>query len=212
MNIKARLLAAGREILAAGLVAGTWGNLSVRDPDQDGFWITPSGMDYRLLQEQDLVLLTYQGEVKEGFRKPSSEYLLHSTIYNKRPDVQGIVHTHSVYATAHAVARISIPGIVEDLVQIAGGSVDTALYKLLGTQELAYAAVAGLGEKNAVLLANHGLVGVGKSLEEALKVCHVVEKAAQIHTFSRLLGNPVVLSDEDIQTMRTGYLHSYGQR
>lgn len=89
---------------------------------------------------------------------------------------------------------------------------EVAEYYLPGTTQLAQAAVCALGEKNAVLLANHGLVGVGYSLEEALKVCQVVEKGAQIHVMSRLLGTPVLLSQDDINHMRNAYQNSYGQR
>lgn len=206
------LLAIGKQLVSSGLVEGTWGNISIWDAEKNGFWLTPSGMDYLTLGEDDLVLLDGSGAVISGRRKPSSEYLLHQEIYRQRPDVQGIVHTHSVYATAHAVARTCIPGIVEDLVQIVGGSVEVADYAAPGTQDLAKAAVAALGGKDAVLLANHGLVGVGRTVEEALKVCQVVEKSAQIHVMARSIGRPVVLSEDEIDQMRQAYLQHYGQR
>ncbi|MDA8229171.1 MAG: class II aldolase/adducin family protein [Desulfitobacterium hafniense] len=210
--LRERLLAVGRELYSSGMIAGTWGNISVWDDVKNAFWITPSGMDYLTLVPEDLVLIDITGQTKEGFRKPSSEFLMHLDIYRARSDVKGIVHTHSVYATAHAVANKCIPPIVEDMAQIVGGSVETASYELPGTEELALAVVVGLGEKNAVLLANHGLVGVGRNLEEAFKVCQVVEKGAQIHLMSYLLGTPVLLSDEDVRKMRSDYLNKYGQR
>ena len=211
MTIEKMLLDVGRQLVTSGLVAGTWGNISGWDEERDGFWITPSGMDYLTLQEADLVLLAKTGEKLSGIRKPSSEYLLHQAIYQSRPEVLGIVHTHSVYATAHAVARTAIPGIVEDMAQIVGGSVDVAEYAAPGTDQLAEAAVAALAGKDAVLLANHGLVGVGRTVAEALRVCQVVEKSAQIHVMSRLIGTPLVLSDNEINQMREGYLKYYGQ-
>lgn len=209
--LKKKVLEVGREIIQSGLVAGTWGNISVWDSLRKGYWITPTGMDYLSLSEEDLVLLSLENKVLEGKRKPSSEYLLHTAIYQSRPDIQGIVHTHSAYATAHSVAHVTLPGLVEDLVMIAGGEVEVAEYHLPGTVELAQAAVCALRDKNAVFLANHGLVGVGNSLDEALKVCQVVEKSAQIHIMSRLLGTPVLLSQDDIDNMRNAYLNSYGQ-
>ncbi|GAB6173659.1 class II aldolase/adducin family protein [Paradesulfitobacterium aromaticivorans] len=212
MSLKQDLLKAGRKILASGMVAGTWGNLSAWDQEREGFWITPSGMDYLTLTEDDLVLLNREGQVLSGTRKPSSEYMLHAHIYEQRPDVKGIIHTHSVYATAHAVTRTEIPAVVEDLAQIVGGAVATASYESPGTRELGIAAVRALGNKSAVLLANHGLVGVGPNLTEALKVCQIVEKAAQINLLARLIGTPVSLDQEDIAKMRYSYLHSYGQR
>lgn len=211
-SIRESLLRLGREMLASGAVAGTWGNLSAWDETRGGFWVTPSGMDYRVLTEDDLVLLDLDEKVLEGLRRPSSEAVLHAEVYKARLDVKGIVHTHSVYATAHAAARTSIPAIVEDLVQIVGGEVETTPYALPGSQELALTVAQGLRTRNAVLLANHGLVGVGSSLEEAWKVCQVVEKGAMIHAWSKMLGGPVLLSDEDVETMRQEYLQHYGQR
>ncbi|ACL21780.1 class II aldolase/adducin family protein [Desulfitobacterium hafniense DCB-2] len=210
--LKEKILEIGQKIAQSGMVAGTWGNISAWDSDRNGYWITPSGMDYFSLKEEDLVLLSMDNTVLEGKRKPSSELLLHGQIYKQRPDVKGIVHTHSPFATAHAVSRLPLPGIVEDLVMIAGGQVAVARYELPGTLELALSAVQALEDKNAVFLANHGLVGVGFSLAEAFKVCQVVEKSAQIHIMSRLLGKPAALSPEDIQIMRRAYQESYGQR
>ncbi len=209
--LKTKLLEVGRKIIQSGLVAGTWGNISAWDSSRKGYWITPSGMDYLSLSEEDLVLLSLDTKVLEGERKPSSEFLLHAAIYQSRPDIQAIVHTHSAYATAHSVSRVVLPGLVEDLVMIVGGEVEVAEYYLAGTAKLAQAAVDALQDKNAVFLANHGLVGVGHSLDEALKVCQVVEKSAQIHVMSRLLGTPVILSEDDINYMRNAYLNNYGQ-
>jgi len=211
-RLQEQILAIGRELVQSGLVAGTWGNLSAWDEEKGGFWITPSGMDYLTLTAADLVLLNLDGAVLEGCRKPSSEHMLHRAIYSGRPDVKAIVHTHSIYATAHAVCRTALPGIVEDLVQSVGGSVEVASYASPGSAALAQAALAALGERSAVLLANHGLVGVGPSLPEALKVCQVVEKSAHIYAVARQLGQPVVLSSEEIRAMRQVYLEHYGQR
>lgn len=210
--LKAKILEVGRKIIQSGLVAGTWGNISAWDSTRNGYWITPSGMDYLALSEEDLVLLSLDAKVLEGERRPSSEFLLHGAIYQSRPDIQAIVHTHSPFATAHSVSRAVLPGLVEDLVMIVGGEVEVAEYHLPGTAQLAQAAVDALHDKNAVFLANHGMVGVGYNLDEALKVCQVVEKSAQIHVMSRLLGTPVLLSQEDINQMRNAYLNNYGQR
>jgi L-fuculose-phosphate aldolase len=210
--LRRKIIEVGQQIIQSGLVAGTWGNISCWDHSRKGYWITPSGMDYLSLKEEDIVLLDLENNVLEGKRKPSSEYLLHTAVYRSRQDIQGIVHTHSVFATAHAVARVPLPGLVEDCIMITGGEVKVAEYYLPGTEKLAQAAVKALGDKNAVFLANHGLVGAGRSLEEALKVCQVVEKSAQIHTMSRLLGTPVLLSEEEMNLMRGNYLTHYGQK
>ena len=191
------------------LVLGTWGNVSVRD-GRANMIITPSGMAYDMLGSDDLVRLTLDGVTVDGRWKPSSEWRLHAAIYQARSDVQAIVHTHSVYATAFAVARVPVPAVVEDLVQVAGGSVDVAKYSLPGTAELAENAIRALGDKSAVLLASHGLVGTAGTLTEALKVCQIVEKTAQAALLARLLGPVNELSDEDIRAMRSFYLTSYG--
>lgn len=210
--LRAKIIEIGKEMIQTGLVAGTWGNISAWDDSRAGFWITPSGMNYLTLKEEDLVLMNLQGKILEGQRKPSSEEHLHRAVYAERQDVKGIVHTHSIYATAHAVARVSLPALVEDFAMIAGGEVSVADYYPAGTGALAEAAVRSLADNNAVFLANHGLVGVGRSVDEALKVCQIVEKSAQIHIMSRLLGNPFPLSDEDKRVLRADYLYQYGQR
>ncbi|CAA7602719.1 Class II Aldolase and Adducin N-terminal domain protein [Acididesulfobacillus acetoxydans] len=211
MNLGQRVLRIGRELVISGAVAGTWGNVSAWDEEKEGFWITPSGMDYLSLQEEDLVLLNIRGEIREGSRRPSSELPLHLEIYRQRPDVKGVIHTHSVHASAHAAVRLAIPPLVEDLAMIVGGEVPVSAYQPPGSRELALAAVKALGSGNAVLLPNHGLVGVGTSPEEAWKVCRVCEKGAQIHVFSRLLGQPVLFSDEEVRRMREAYVGDYGQ-
>lgn len=209
--VRKKIIEIGRILINSGLVAGTWGNISALDEEYKGYWITPSGMDYLTLQEDDLVLLDLENKILKGKRKPSSEYLLHREVYRARSDVKGIVHTHSPYATAHAVSRLPLPAIVEDLAMLVGGNVEVADYYPAGTQELAQGAVEKLERRNAVLLANHGLVGVGKSLEEALKVCQVVEKGAQIHIMSRVLGNTSLLDEQDVADMAEIYRSKYGQ-
>lgn len=211
-ELQDKILSIGREMSRAGLVAGTWGNISAWDDELEGFWITPSGMEYMTMKTGDLVLLDAEGKVRHGERKPSSEYILHKVIYQNRTDVKAIVHTHSAYATAHAAARVPLPALVEDIAQVAGSPICVAVYHTPGSRELAAAAVSALGDRNAVLLANHGLVGVGADLDEALKVCNVVEKGAQIHVMSKLLGGPVFLDDKDVRQMRTNYLNYYGQK
>ncbi|MDW7651550.1 MAG: class II aldolase/adducin family protein [Bacillota bacterium] len=208
-SLREKMLAVISDMCRDNLVLGTWGNVSVRDGD-NSMLITPSGMNYEQLEPADLVRLSLDGGTAQGRWKPSSEWRLHAAIYRGRQDISAIVHTHSVYATAFAVARMPIPAVVEDLVQVAGGSVDVADYTLPGTDELAENALLALGNKSAVLLASHGLVGAAQTLEEALKVCRIAEKTAQVALFARLLGPVHELSEEDIRAMRNFYLTSYG--
>lgn len=206
------IVAAGPELLTKGLVAGTWGNVSMRVPRHDWVAVTPSGRDYRTLTAADIVIVDLHGDVVDGRLKPSSETPLHMAIYQARPDIQAIVHTHSVFASACAVARRPIPPIIEDLVQLAGGSIEVASYALPGTAELAHNAVMALAQKNAVLLANHGVVGCGRSLREAITACELVEKAAQIYIYAENLGGACSLSAKDITVMHDFYVNHYRQR
>lgn len=207
-----RVVDKGIEMFAMNLTVGTWGNISCRVPGKDYVVITPSGMSYDTLMPQDIVGVDLGGNTVCGTRKPSIELPLHLAIYNARKDVQAVVHTHSAYATAMAAARTEIPGAVEDMVQIVGGNVRVSEYALPGTEQLGKNTVKALSGRNAVLLANHGLIGVGRDLDEAFRVCQVVEKSAQIVLFARLVGGVVQLSEEDIEGMRKFYLHDYGQR
>lgn len=212
LEIRKKIVETGKKILSSGLVVGTWGNISARVPGEEWVAITPSGMDYELLEPEDIVLLDLNGQVVAGKRKPSIEVPLHLALYRAYEEVKAVVHTHSPYATALACARKPIPAAVEDLVQIVGGQVRVVQYALPGTKELAENAVQALAGRKAVLLANHGLIGVGKDLEEALKICLVAEKAAQVTIFAQAVGGVVELSPEDVATMRQFYLQSYGQK
>lgn len=211
-TVRQEILRVGCQLLDKGLVAGTWGNISARIPQTDWVAVTPSGRNYRELQAEDIALVDVKGNILEATSKPSSELPLHLAVYQARPDIQAIVHTHSVFASACAVARKAIPPIIEDLVQVAGGSVDVAEYALPGTPELAANVVAALADKQAVLMANHGVVGGGQSLAEAMLACELVEKAAQIYLYATQLGGAVVLSDDDVAQMHAFYLEHYRKR
>jgi L-ribulose-5-phosphate 4-epimerase len=211
MDLKAAIIQTGQRLIKHGLVAGTWGNVSSRSDDSNRIAITPSGQPYDSLTPADIVIVDPQGNLLEGIN-PSSELILHLAIYRARPDVRAIVHTHSLYATACAVAGEAIPPCLEEFVQAVGGSVNVAQYALPGTLELAANAVSSLEDRSAVLLSNHGAVACGPSLHEALLVAQLVEKAAQIHVISRQLGSVRPLDEADVQQMRRFYLEKYMQR
>lgn len=206
-----RVARSGIKMAQAGLVVGTWGNVSCRVSREDLVVITPSGMAYDSLQPQDIVVVNLDGEIVEGERKPSTELELHLAIYRARTDIQAVMHTHSVFASAMAVARQPIPPVVEDVAQIVGGQVPVAEYAPPGSRQLAKNVVSALGQGNAVLLCNHGVVGVGGSLDEAFIVCQIVEKAAQVYLWAGLAGTPAVLSEKEVADLRRDYLTFYGQ-
>lgn len=210
MDIREEIINNGKLMVEQGLVASTWGNISVRY-DDERILITPSGMEYSILKPDDLVLIDLEGRIFEGHRKPSSELPLHLAFYHHRKDINAVVHTHSIYASAFSALRKPIPPLIEDLAQVIGGAVEVAPYGLPGTKELAQNATKTLGLKDAVLLANHGVVGVGSTLAEAYKACLLVEKTAHIALAAQVMGNPIVLSNDEVSFMRKAYLHSYGQ-
>ncbi|HHW41444.1 MAG TPA: class II aldolase/adducin family protein [Syntrophomonadaceae bacterium] len=205
------ILKIGHALLQEGLVVGTTGNVSVRSQDTGGIMITPSGVPYPDLQPEDLVLVDENGQRLEGRLRPSSEVMLHTAIYRRRQDVNGIIHTHSPFASVFAVNRKEIPPVLDEVAQLIGGSVQVAEYAPPGTPELADFAVSALRDRQAVLLANHGMVGVGRNLKEALVVCQVVEKAAQVYLLAKLTGNPYTFSEEEVKALRCSFLKSYGQ-
>lgn len=212
-HIKERneVLAAAREISASGLVSGTWGNVSARIAGKSLMAITPSGMDYDSLNVEDIILLDFEQQVVEGEYQPSVETPLHLKIYKKRPEAMAIAHVHSPYATAFAVARKNIPVVLEETAQAIGHEIGVAAYAHCGTLLLADNVAKALGtNRRAVLLANHGLVAVGETMEKALKICYVAEKTARVAIYARMLGPAHSLSQEDITYLRSSFEH-YGQ-
>jgi L-ribulose-5-phosphate 4-epimerase len=211
-SLRADVLEAARTMSRAGLVVGCWGNVSARIAGSDLVVVTPSGVAYECLEPAMLVVVSLQsGRAVDGALRPTSELEMHLAIYRARRDVGGVVHTHSVYASAHAVVRREIPPVLEDLAQVVGGAVACARYAPAGTLALAVNVVEALGARSAALLASHGVVGVGPTVAEALRVCQVVEKGAQIHAIAQGLGDPVALSSEDVASLRTAYVTGYGQ-
>ena len=209
--LRNNLIEMGQRLLREGLVAGTGGNISLRLPSGDQVLITPSGMPYLTLQPADLVVLDLAGQVVAGERRPSIERELHLRIYQQRPDVQAVVHTHSVYASAVAATRQSIPPILDVIVDAVGGEIPCAEYAPHGSSQLAQNCWAALGSNNAVLLANHGVVAVGADLEQAYTVSQIVENAAKVYLLSHLIGKPVMLAQEVVDYEKAFMQTEYGQ-
>jgi len=169
-------------------------------------------MDYNEIKLEDVIVLDKKGKIIEGFRKPSIEMPMHLSIYNARKDVGAIVHYHPIYSSVLAVTGFSLPGICEDFVQVVGEKVLCAKYALPGSDELAKNAVAGLGDRKAVFLLNHGTLSVGKDIKEVMKVCYVVEKTAHIYILSKNVGKCRVIPEEDIKKMQDFARNSYGKQ
>ncbi len=210
-EFKRAIVDGGRYLLDRGLTVGTWGNLSVRDPETGLIYIKPSGMPYPDITEDDIVVMDHDCRVVEGFRKPSIEYNFHVAIMNAREDVNAVIHTHPVYSSVFGVLREDIPGISEDFVQIVGDRVINCDYALPGTRELAANVVRGLGDRNAVLIPNHGTVCVGADFAAAVKIIFVLEKSAQIYILARSIGTPRLIDPADIKSMQEFARNHYGQ-
>jgi len=173
--VRAALLAAARRLDALGFMPSKSGNLSVRTPR--GFLVTPAALPYAALAEDDLVECDAGGAVLGGRHRPSSEWRLHAAILAARPEAMALVHTHAPRATALSCARRGIPPF-HYMVLLAGGPVRCAEHATFGTEELARSCVAGLEGRRAVLLANHGVVAVGASLQAAVILAMEVENLA----------------------------------
>jgi len=211
-NFKKLIVNTGRKLYKQNLTIGTWGNISVLDPDTDLVYIKPSGINYNEIDLKDIMVIDKKGKIVEGFRKPSIEMPMHLSIYNARKDVKAIIHYHPIYSSVLAVTGFNLPGICEDFVQIVGEKVLCAKYALPGSEELAKNAVVSLGNRNSVFLLNHGTLCVGRDIKEAMKVCYVVEKTAHIYILSKNLGKCRVIPEEDIKVMQDFAKNSYGKQ
>ncbi len=186
------VLDTARELLARGLVDVTSGNVSARRCD-GALCITPTSLDCRVMTLDDLVVVDPSGQVVGGWRQPSSEMSLHLACYAAFPEVAGVVHSHALHASMFAVARQSVPAAVDELAMYAGGEIAVADYAPSGSVALGDAAVRCLADRGATLLANHGMVAVGRSPADALHITTVVERAARIVAGARALGRVVAL-------------------
>ena len=210
---KRAVIAAGKRMLAEGVTIGAWGNISVRD-EAGRVCITPSGMAYGTLTEDDIVVLAPDGTRLEGERKPSIETGLHLAVYAARPDCRAIVHTHPVYSTAFSAMGEDIPLFLDEAAQQLGDTVRTAEYALPGTPELAENCVRALGPRSmACLLRSHGAVCLGETLDQAFLVSQVLESTARIYGLIRSMGGAFLpLSQEDIRAMQEFVKNEYGPR
>ncbi len=212
-DYKTLIVETGLEMVRLGITVGTWGNISVRDPDTDYMYISPSGMDYTAIQPRHVVVMDLDLNVVDGTAEPSVEKHMHGAVYRHRKDVHAVVHTHPTWSSVFGVIRQPLPAVSEDFAQIVGAEITYCdRYELPGTPELGQAAIEALGGNNAVLLPNHGALSVGRDMRFALKVAMVLEKNAQIYLFARLLGEPVLFKDEDVETMQRFVRDHYGKR
>lgn len=183
MKTEARreVLRIAQKAYADKLMAGTSGNISIRDEESGLIWITPSGLDYETMEEQDIVAIDREGSVMEGHRRPSSEWRMHMEIYRALTHVNAVVHTHSPYATCFAALHRSIPSILVETEIFLKGSIEVASYARQGSAEVGISCIPLLRTKNACLLANHGAVAVGETPVQAYHNCVYLEDTARVY-------------------------------
>lgn len=200
-TLSQQIIKAGWQLVENGVTDGTSGNISVRCPNEAMVLITPSARDYRMVTERDLVRVHIDSGNAEGQWKPSSEWRLHVAIYQIRPDVNAVIHAHPTWASAVAVTRKTIPVLIDEATDI--GPIPTASYAPPGSQELAEAVAHELAKgSNAVLLANHGAVAVGRDIREAMRRTLEVERLAKIYIGIELLGGAPPLDEAAVTRNR----------
>lgn len=199
-------------LITHGLTKGTGGNISIFNREKGLFAISPSGIDYFETEPEDVVVMDIEGNIVDGIRKPSSEHELHRIFYVNRRDINAVVHTHSVYSTVLAVLREELPAS-SYLVAFAGGpNVRCGEYVSFGTKELAEITLKAMEDRNAALMANHGLIAGGKDILNAFNIAEQIEGCAEVYVKARMIGKPVLLDDEEMEKMVDVFYHSYGQR
>lgn len=210
-KLKEELLQANLELPRNNLVAWTGGNVSARDLNAGLVVIKPSGVRYEKLRSEDMVVVDLDGNIVEGMLKPSSDTESHLYIYRHRPDVSGIVHTHSRYATAFAALGIPIPCVLTAMADEFGGPIPCGGFALIGGEEIGKVVMESIGQSPAVLLKNHGVFTIGETPFEAVKAAVMTEDAAATVWMAMQLGIPENIPNEDIEKLHERYTHIYGQ-
>lgn len=203
---------ANLELVKSGLVTITSGNASGRDRATGYVVIKPSGVRYDRLQPEDLVVLDREGGIVEGKLRPSVDTATHLYVYRHRPDVCGIVHTHSPYATSFAALGRGIPVYLTAMADEFGGPIPCAPYAPVGGEAIGKAVVDHIGAGPAVLLQNHGVFTVGPTPWEALKAAVMAEDVAKTVHLALLKGTPLELPPEEVARAHRAYREKYGQR
>lgn len=201
------------ELPKNNLVAWTSGNVSARDPQTNLVVIKPSGIRFEQLTPQNMVVVDIDGNIVEGEYKASSDTASHCYIYRHMPDVCGVVHTHSRYATSFAVVGRSIPCHTTAMGDEFGGEIPCGGFALIGGEEIGQRVVETLEDSRSpsCLLVNHGVFAVGPSAEKAVKAAIMTEDNAAIMLLAYQLGEPIPIAQEDIDSLYDRYQNVYGQ-
>ena len=210
-KLKDELVQLHLELPRNNLVVWTSGNVSGRDPQTGLVVIKPSGIRYEDLTPEAMVVVDLDGKVVEGKYKPSSDTFAHVYVYRHRPDVNGVVHTHSTFATAWAAAGKPIPPVLTAICDEFGGPIPVGGYAKIGGDEIGQEIIRSIGSSPAILMKNHGVFTVGRTPEAAVKAAVMVEDVARTVFYALQLGTPEEIPAEEVARAHRRYLEEYGQ-
>jgi len=211
-DLRQELAALHQELPRNNLVVWTGGNVSARDPDSGLVAIKASGIRYEDLTPEHMVVVDIEGRVVGGKFKPSSDVYSHLYIYKHRPDVFGVVHTHSRYATAFAAVGKPIPCVLTAMGDEFGGPIPCAGFALIGDEAIGKLVVENIGSSTAVLLKKHGVFTIGKDARAAVKAAVMTEDTAATVWLAMQIGTPEEIADEDVKKLHDRYMNVYGQQ
>ena len=197
-GLKEEIVKAGRDLFNKGILENNEGNISLRIPKKDELLITPTGNNYQTFSADQVVHMKFDGTALSSGKLPSTEVKMHVAIYKSRPKVKCIIHTHSTYASMLSILRKEIPIIMEEQFVYLGGSIDVSPYGEAHTEEISKSALIALGYKNGALLANHGAIVCGKSIQNAVKNAELVEKLAKVYWGALQVGKPYILDEKGL--------------
>ncbi|MCX6080131.1 MAG: L-ribulose-5-phosphate 4-epimerase [Chloroflexi bacterium] len=210
-KLKDELVQLHLELPKHNLVVWTGGNISARDPESGLVVIKPSGVRYEDLTADKMVVVDLAGKILEGELKPSSDTASHLYIYRHRQDINGVVHTHSRYATAFAAVGKAIPVYLTAHADEFGGEIPCAGFALIGGEEIGQQVIEHIGTSSALLLKNHGVFTIGKTANSAVKSAVMVEDIAATVWMALQIGTPDVISPENVEKLHYRYMNVYGQ-
>jgi len=210
-EIREELVELNQALPANRLVVWTGGNVSMRDPKSGLVAIKPSGIMFPDLTPENMVVVDLDGNQLEGDLSPSSDTASHLYIYRHREDINGVVHTHSDYATAFAAVGMPIPAVLTAIGDEFGGPIPCGDFALIGSEAIGKAVLDAIGNSTAVLLKNHGVFTIGKSGRAALKSAVMVEDVAKTVWLAKQLGEPCEISQADLEKLNQRYMNVYGQ-
>ena len=210
-KLRVELVELHRELPKHNLVVWTGGNVSARDPKTGLVVIKASGIRYEEMRTQHMVVVDIDGNIVEGEYKPSSDLYSHLYIYRHRPDVNGVVHTHSVYATAFAAVNKPIPVVLTAIADEFGGPIPCGGFALIGDDAIGKVVVESIGKSPAVLLKNHGVFTIGKNAKSAVKAAVMTEDNAKTVWLAMQIGVPDEIPQDDVDKLHERYTNVYGQ-